>query len=71
MEIGREFNKLIYAKVLNEISNAMVSLYSDLLYTDDETANQVLDDMAEKAKKTINCYIDEQKTVFFKIRDIL
>jgi hypothetical protein len=71
MEIGREFNKIIHMKVFSEISNAMTSLCSDLLHTDDETANQVLDDMTDKAKKAINCYIDEQKAVFLKIRDCL
>lgn len=71
MKIGKEFNKLIHMKVLSEISKAMASLYSDLLYTDDETTNQVLDDMTEKTKEIINCYIDEQKVVFLKIRNML
>ncbi len=71
MEIGRGFNNIICTNVFSEISNAMISLYSDLLYSDDETAGQIIDDMTEKSKKIINSYIDEQKAALLKIRDVL
>lgn len=69
--IGQEFNQAINKNVLNEISHAMTSLHSELLYEDKETAKETIEEMVEEAKKVVNCYIDEQKTTLLKLIDVI
>lgn len=66
--IGAEFNKAINQNVLNEISSAINSLYSDLLYTDDETAKMIIEDKTALLKRVVNRYIEEQKATLLKLR---
>lgn len=71
MSIGEEFNCLIIKSVLSEISEAMTSLYSDLLYTDKEIASDLFNSFVEDAQKIINCYMVEQKNTFLKLTKCL
>lgn len=68
-EIGEEFNKIINSNVLNEIAYAMNSLGAELLYTDKENAQQIIEQYSKIAKRIITSYIDEQATILVKIRD--
>ena len=67
MEIGKEFNQIVSKNVLREISNAMTSLYSEILYVDKNTAVETIEDMSEQSRRIVNCYIDEQKATLLKL----
>ena len=67
-QVGEKFNEILYSDVLNGIACAMNSLGVDLLNTDEDTANKIIKQFSEEAKRTVQCYIDEQKTILMKIR---
>ena len=69
MEIGKEFDEIINKNILNGISQAMISLHSEMLYLDKEMSKEVIKDAVKRAKKTINCYIDKQEIAFSEIID--
>jgi hypothetical protein len=70
MQIGENFNNIISLRVLGEISCAMTSLYADLVHVDKEVANEIVIEMTQKAKKLVNCYIEEQRTTLLKLIDL-
>lgn len=70
MELGKEFYSIITKDVLTEISSAMASLYSELLFTDKKDAEELVIKMTEEAKKIVNCYMQEQLTTILNLIDL-
>lgn len=67
--VGEKFNEIIHSDVLNGIACAMNSLGVDLLHTDKDTANKIIEQFSEEAKSTVQYYIEEQRTALMKIRN--
>ena len=70
MNIGEEFNQVINKDVLCKISCAATSLYSELIYINQEEAKNIVSKKLEEAKKVVSHYIDEQKTTFLNLIDL-
>lgn len=70
MELGKDFYSIITKDVLTEISSAMASLYSELLFTDKKDAEELVIKMTEEAKKIVNCYMQEQLTTILNLIDL-
>lgn len=70
MELGKDFYSIITKDVLTEISSAMASLYSELLFTDKKYAEELVIKMTEEAKKIVNCYMQEHLTTILNLIDL-
>lgn len=68
-QVGEKFNEILHSDVLNGIASAMNSLGVDLLHTDGDTANKIIEQFSEEAKRTVQCYIEEQRAILMKIRN--
>lgn len=67
--IGENFNEILITRIMTEISKAFNVLQMDLYHMGDEEAKRLVEEFEKQIKNVVNCYIDEQKTTFFKIRN--
>jgi hypothetical protein len=69
MQVGQECNQIINRDVLNDISRAVISLHTDILYIEKNEAIEIVEEMISTSKKVVECYIDQQKTTLMKLID--
>lgn len=70
MEIGTKFKTVLYTDLCNDITKAFNSLTIELYKMDDNSACIMLEEMTKEMKKVLNCYIEQQKSTFCKIRTV-
>ena len=67
--IGKKFNEIVYNEVLNAISKAANSLSEELRNSNYNEGQKIFDKKMLEMKKIVDCYIEEQSTVFKNIKE--
>ncbi len=69
--IGKKFDEIVYNEVLNAISKAANSLNEELKSAKYSEGQKVFEKKMLEMKKIVDCYIEEQSTVFKKLRNVV
>lgn len=67
--IGKKFDEIVYNEVLNDISKAANSLSEELKSCKYSEGQKIFEKKMFEMKKIVDCYIEEQSTVFKKIKE--